>query len=262
LAIVGKPNVGKSSLCNCLLGEQRMIVSEVAGTTVDAVDTQLTVNGKSYILVDTAGLRKSAKRKDDVEILSAFKSQKAIGRADIVLLVIDGLQGPSEQDAKILENILENHKGVVVVANKSDLAMSSVAEYRQNFREKIAQVFHFFPDVIVSFVSAKTGYGIDKLFDIIDEVHQKLTLRLSTSELNNFFFETIRKAPAPVFRNKDVKFFYLTQTHQMPPSFIAFANFPEGVTPAYRRFLAKQVAERWGLKGIPIRIFVLGSRSD
>lgn len=260
IAMVGKPNVGKSSLCNCLLGMHRMLVSEVAGTTVDSVDSPYEYNGKKYVLVDTAGLRRQSRREDDIEIISAFKSQESIRRSQIVLLVIDGLTGPSEQDAKILQQILEDHKGVIVVANKSDVAKNEVESYRETFRAQVEREFHFFTDVPIVFTSAKTGSGIDDLFKAIESVSEKLSFKVSTSELNDFFFETIRKAPAPVWGISNVKFYYLTQTNQQPPSFIAFANHPDGVTNSYRRFLIKNMKERFNLHGIPIRIFCMKAR--
>jgi GTP-binding protein len=260
VAMVGKPNVGKSSLCNCLLGVHRMLVSDVAGTTVDSVDSPFVFNEKKYVLVDTAGLRRQSRREDDIEIISAFKSQESIRRSQIVLLVIDGLMGPTEQDAKIMQQILEDHKGVVIVANKSDIASQEVETYRETFRAQVQKEFHFFTDVPIVFTSAKTGSGMNELFKTIEEVSEKLNFKVSTSELNDFFFETIRKAPAPVWGITNVKFYYLTQTNQSPPAFIAFANHPDGVTNAYRRFLIKNLKERFSLHGIPIRIFCMKSR--
>ncbi|WP_415061471.1 ribosome biogenesis GTPase Der [Bdellovibrio sp.] len=260
IAIVGKPNVGKSSICNAILGSNRMIVSEVAGTTIDSVDSPFIYNGKRYTLVDTAGLRKSARREEDLEIISAFKSQEAIRRADLVLLMVDGTIGPTDQDARIMQAILEDHKGVILVANKSDLGGREIPEYRKTFREQVERTFHFFDDVHVVFTSAKTGYGIDELFEMIEKVSDQLNFRVPTSELNDFFFETIRKAPAPVWGTTNVKFYYLTQTYQRPPAFIAFANHPDGVTNSYRRFLVKNIKNRWDLHGLPIRIFCMKSR--
>lgn len=260
IAIVGKPNVGKSSLCNAILGVNRMIVSDVAGTTIDSVDSPFIYNGKKYTLVDTAGLRRSAKREEDLEIISAFKSQEAIRRADLILLVVDGTIGPTDQDARIMQSILEDHKGVILVANKSDLGGKEVPEYRKTFREQVERVFHFFTDVNVVFTSAKTQYGLEDMFEMIERVADQMTMRIPTAELNDFFFETIRKAPAPVWGTTNVKFYYLTQTYQRPPAFIAFANHPDGVTNSYRRFLIKNIKERWDLHGMPIRIFCMKSR--
>ncbi len=259
IAMVGKPNVGKSSLCNCLLGTRRMLVSDVAGTTVDSVDSPFMYNDKKYIIVDTAGLRRQSRREDDIEIIAAFKSQESIRRSNIVLLVIDGSTGPSEQDAKIMQQILEDHKGVIIVANKSDVAGRKVPAYRETFRAQVEKEFHFFTDVPVVFTSAKTGSGVDELFKMIESVSEKLNQKIPTSELNDFFFETIRKAPAPVYGVTNVKFYYLTQTKQVPPSFIAFANHPDGVTNSYRRFLIKQLKVKFNLHGIPIRIFCMKS---
>lgn len=260
ISIVGKPNVGKSSMCNALLGEHRMLVSDIAGTTIDSVDTPFLYNNKKYTLIDTAGLRRSSKREDDLEIISAFKSKESIRRSDLVLLMVDANLGPSEQDAKIMETILEKHKGVIIVANKTDTAAKDNPEFRKKFKEKIQSVFHFFEDVIVVYTSAKTGFGMKDLLDKIEFVSDKLNFRISTSELNEFFFETIRKAPAPVFGHTNVKFYYLTQTYQKPPAFIAFANHPDGVTSSYRRFLIKNMKERFDLWGIPLRIFCMKSR--
>jgi GTP-binding protein len=257
LAMVGKPNVGKSSLCNRLLGEKRLLVSNIAGTTIDAVDTELIYKERKYVLIDTAGLRRSARREEDLEILSAFKSQDAIRRANLVLLVVDGTEGPTSQDAKILEKILEAHRGVILVANKSDLGEAEIPSYRSWFKERVAREFHFFPDIQIAFVSAHTGRGLKDLFEAIVDMEAKMNLRIKTRDLNNFFMQAIRQAPAPVFGSDNVKFYYLTQTNQKPPAFIAFANHPDGVTNSYRRFLSKRIQENWSLEGVPIRIFVM-----
>ena len=262
LAVVGKPNVGKSSLCNRLLGEKRLLVSDIAGTTVDSVDTELVHGDRKYVLIDTAGLRRSSRREEDVEIISAFKSRDAIHRADVVLLMIDAVQGPTLQDAKILEGILAEHKAVLLVANKVDIAEQTVPAFKQKFREQIEREFHFFPDIQVVYVSAIKGWGIDDLFRSIDSMEEKINKRIGTGELNEFFMQVIRQAPAPVWGTNNVKFYYLTQTHQVPPAFIAFANHPDGVDTSYRRFLAKRVQAQWGLEGVPVRIFVMRSGRD
>ncbi|HVK62470.1 MAG TPA: GTPase, partial [Bdellovibrionales bacterium] len=257
LAMAGKPNVGKSSLCNRLLGEKRLLVSNVAGTTTDAVDTELVYEGRKFVLIDTAGLRRSARRDEGLEILSTFKTRDAIRRADIVLLVVDGNEGPTSQDAKILAQILEAHRAVLLVANKVDIAEEKHEQFRSWFRSRVETELHFFPDIPIAFTSAVTGKGLKDLFDTIVEMEKKITMRISTRKLNDFFMQVIRQAPAPVYNNRDVKFYYLTQTTQQPPAFIAFANHKEGVTPQYRRFLAKRIQDEFGLEGIPIRIFVM-----
>lgn len=259
IALIGKPNVGKSSLCNQLLGEDRLLVSEIAGTTVDSVDTELVYRNQKFILIDTAGLRRQSRQTDDIEILASFKSRDAVARADLVLLLIDAETGPTSQDAKMLEACLDAHKAVIVVANKIDSARSARPAFQQWFREGIEREFHFFKDVPVQFVSAKMGWGLAVLFEEIVRVNEKLHIRIPTRELNDFFQNVIRQAPAPVYGNTNVKFFYLTQTHQTPPSFIAFANHPDGVDPTYRRFVIKRIQSHWGLEGIPVRLFCLGA---
>lgn len=262
-AILGKPNVGKSSLTNKLLGENRMIVSPIAGTTVDAIDIPFERNGKVYTIIDTAGLRKKSKIENDVEILSTFKSRDSIPRADIVLLMVDILEGPTEQDAKILRQIQEAHKTVLLVANKSDEAQEKIPAFREKFRKQMEETFHFYPDIPVVFISALTSAGVKSLFEKIDELWAKVNTKISTGELNRFFVDVIKKAPSPVYRTVNVKFYYLTQTQQTPPCFIAFANHPEGVDNSYRRFLAKQIKEEWDLWGVPIRIFAMkGKHSE
>lgn len=257
LAIVGKPNAGKSSLANRLLGANRMLVAERAGTTVDAIETEFTFNGKEYILVDTAGLRRPGKHRDGVETLSTFKTRDAIFEADLILLVIDATVGPSNQDSRIIEQCLESHKPILVVANKMDLANSERENAREWFRGRVAFEFHYFTDIPVVFASAKTGAGLESVFHKVEEMREKLGIKISTSQLNKFFDQVIKQAPSPVYGTENVKFYYLTQTNQTPPSFIAFANHPEGVTPAYRRFLIRKIQENWNLKGIPLRIFIM-----
>jgi len=262
VAIVGKPNAGKSSLFNCIVGENRALVSEIAGTTVDAVEEQYIYKKQNFILVDTAGLRRQGKRlgrNDGVEIISAFKSYEAIDRAEIVLLVVDGLLGPTEQDAKMAQYAYEKHKTVLLVANKFDLLRSQIDEPKKWFRERIEREFHFAPDIPITFTSAERGEGIEDMLDEVLLLWNKLSLKIPTRKLNDFFYNVIRQAPSPVYRGTNVKFYYLTQTDQKPPSFIAFANHPEGVTPAYRRFLIKRIQAEWGLEGIPIRVFMMKS---
>lgn len=261
LTIVGKPNVGKSSMCNFLLKDNRMLVSDIAGTTVDAVEEQFYFDGREYILVDTAGLRRQAKRKDGVEFLSAFKAHEAINKADVVLLMVDATVGPTDQDAKMMSYITDHHKGVILVANKSDKAKKEIEGHRQWFKAHLAREFHFSPDIPICFTSAQTGAGVKDMMNLVYELWQKLHLKIPTSKLNKFFYDVIRQAPSPVYGTKNVKFYYLTQTQQVPPSFIAFANEPKGVTPSYRRFISKRLKTEFGLEGVPIRIFVMKSGS-
>ncbi len=258
LAIIGKPNAGKSSLCNQILGEEKMLVTEIAGTTTDSVDSYFQYNDNNYRLIDTAGIRRRAiRKKNGLEMLSAIQSEKSISRADIVLLVVDALEGPAEQDARLLDKIIESHKGVILVVNKSDLGESEMEAFRKKLRSDVKNKFHFFTDIPVCFTSAKTGSGIKKLFETIEDLWKKLNFRVSTSELNDFFIKVIRQAPSPVAGTKNVKFYYATQTKQKPPSFIAFANRPEGVNNAYRRFLVNRIKSQWDLDGVPVRVFAM-----
>ncbi len=257
IAIVGKPNVGKSSILNCVFGENKQVVFDQPGTTVDFVDHDFDYGEQKYTLIDTAGLRRQSKREDGIEYLSAVKSFDAIRRSDIMLLVVDAQEGPTRQDAKLIEHLIENHKPVLLVFNKSDLARNDQTNYRQVLKDKLQREFHFFEDIRFTFTSAVTGQGIKDLFELVDKTWQDLNIKIPTSKLNKFFTDVIRQAPAPVYHSKDVKFYYLTQTHQKPPSFIAFTNFPDGVTPAYRRFLAKRIKAHWDIEGLPIRIFAM-----
>ncbi len=259
IAIVGKPNVGKSSLCNYLLGKKRMLVSNIAGTTVDAIEDSFSYNDNKFIIVDTAGLRRQAKRNDGVEFLSAIKSHKAIDNSDIVLLMVDGQEGPTKQDAHVVEYILSKHKAVIMVANKVDLAKKKIPAFRKWFKETTVKEFHFFKDIPIAFTCANTGTGVNQLLDQIILTWDRLNIKIPTSQLNKFFYDVIRQAPSPVYATKNVKFYYLTQTEQVPPSFIAFANQPDGVTPSYRRFLSNRIKKNWDLAGLPVRIFVMKS---
>jgi len=257
LSLVGKPNAGKSSLANLLLGENRMLVSTIAGTTVDSVEEPFEFDGKTYLLSDTAGLRKAGKRSSELETLGTYKTRDAVGRSELVLLVVDAQVGLSAQDARIVENCLERHKALILVINKMDLATANNKEYKAWFKAHLDKEFHFFRSIPYVFVSAKTGFGINALFDKVEEVRGKLGTRITTSKLNKFFTDVIKKAPSPVWGTENVKFYYLVQTKQKPPSFIAFANQPKGVTTSYRRFLINQIQKEFNLEGIPIRIFIM-----
>lgn len=261
VAIVGKPNVGKSSLFNCILGEDRTLVSNIAGTTVDSVFEEIDWAGLKVRFVDTAGLRRQSRvAHGDLESLSRVFTEKQLALAQLVLIVMDARIGPTDQDAKIMEMALTEHKGVILVFNKMDLAEKEEPKVRERLRSQIASTFHFFQDPIVVMTSAVTKKGLKELERVVQDTHKKLFMRISTSELNDFFVKAIRKAPAPLQGTKTVKFYYLTQTRQIPPSFIAFANYPEAVNKSYRRFLVNQIRAHWSLQGIPIRVFVMSKK--
>lgn len=256
LLLAGKTNVGKSTLCNALLKKDRALISPVAGTTMDVVKDQFQYGGKTYTLLDTAGVEKNIEKDQKTESLAELKTRQSFKQADVVMLLVDASIGPSRQDARLLDFCVAEHKAVILVVNKWDLAIKqgkTKTEYRKNAQNK----FRFYSNLPIVFISALDATSLGALMKKVDEVHQKLNFRITTSELNRFFTEVIRKAPSPVYGVQDVKFYYLTQTHQTPPSFIAFANYPQGVRDSYRRFLVRQIQNKWNLKGIPIRISVL-----
>lgn len=257
IAIIGRPNVGKSSLVNYLLSENRMLVSDIAGTTVDAIDSEIEWKGKKYTFTDTAGLRRGARRDTDVEVLSAYKSEDALARASIVVLMVDALQGLQQQEARLLDMILSENKAVVVAINKSDLGKKEIEDFRENLQEQVENQLYFHEGIPRVFISAKTGQGLDKLFETIDELWDKMHLKISTSEINDFFGHLVRLVPPPIYGSRSVKMNYFTQTRQVPPSFIAFCNHPQGVSPSYRRFLLKELRKKWDLYGVPARLYIL-----
>ena len=254
IALLGKPNAGKSSLCNRLLGEERSLVHHEPGTTTDPVDTPLTFAGKPYILVDTAGIRRKARVEADVEKLAVTMALGQIERADVVVLVIDALAGPSEQDARLAGEVEAAGKALVIALNKSDLVRGTAA--LDALRELTTNTFHFLTWAPSVMVSADRGDGVDRLMDAVAKVAAQFSRRITTAELNRFFAEVCETVPPPIWRGKGVRVYYLTQAAVAPPTFILKASAPEGVSPAYRRFLANQLRKRYGFKGTPLRVFV------
>lgn len=255
LAIIGKPNAGKSTLANTLLGKDEFVVSPVAGTTIDSVNRPFEWEGEKFLLIDTAGVRRHARRSHEVEHLSALKARETIKQADLLVLVIDGLIGPSQQDARIIELAQEQHKAVIIAMNKEDVASAKIPKFRDTTLDRVAQEFHFYADIPVVFISAKTKRGLGDLFKCIKDVWEKLNRRISTKDINEFFVRVIRQAPSPIYQGNDVKFYYITQTRQRPPSFMAYVNAPQGITSSYRRFLVNRIKDEFSLKGVPIRIY-------
>ncbi len=262
LAVLGKPNTGKSSFCNYLLGYHRMIVTEKAGTTIDPVTESFYFKEKAYELIDTAGLRKKAKRKDHIELLSGLKAQKTIQTCDLVLYFIDSLIYPSVQDARVIELIQENYKPFIVLGNKSDLARLQKENHALDFRRCVKQILHFIDEknLFTHLISAKTGEGIEKLFRKIEDIKEKLSIKIKTSDVNEGIREVFKRLPSPLYRNKSINLYYGTQTHQTPPSFLIFSNYPEGLKDSHKRFLVKSLKKRWSLQGIPLRLFFLKNR--
>ena len=258
LFIIGRANSGKSLLCNQILQEDRMIVSSQPGTTLDTVTDFFSYNKMDYSVSDNPGSRRGNRK--EREKISFAKSRSELEKADIALLVLDASLGPSRQEARLVQLCLDKHKAVLLVVNKMDLLKNLSFEKKKSKQEEIQRIFHFYSDLPIVFMSAKTGYHKDKLFQMIENIKQKIDFRISTAELNDFFTKVIRKSPAPVYGTSDVKFYYIIQTNRKPPEFIAFANYPQGVTPAYNRFIVNKIKKKWDLKGIPIAFHALPKR--
>ncbi len=258
LFVMGRANSGKSLLCNQILRTDRMIVSSQPGTTLDTVTEFFSHNQKDYAISDNPGSRRGDR--EEREKISFAKSRSELEKADIALLALDTAVGAGRQEARLARLCLDKRKPVLLVANKMDLLKNLSPEEKMRRQEEIQRVFHFYPDLPVVFMSAKTGYHKNKLFQTIESLKKKIDFRVSTSQLNNFFMRAIRKAPAPVYGTSDVKFYYINQTNKKPPEFIAFANYPQGVTPAYNRFIVNKIKENWDLKGIPISFCALPKR--
>jgi GTP-binding protein len=254
VAFVGRPNAGKSSLTNRLLGEERSLVHHVAGTTTDPVDTAFSIGGREYILVDTAGIRRKAKIDADIEKLSVTMALSQIERADIVVLVIDAELGPAEQDARIAGMAEQAGRGLVIALNKSDLVSSDAN--KAQLRELITDTFHFLAWAPVAMLSAQRGDGVDRLLDLVDSVARQHRKRIKTAQLNRFFAEVIEEMPPPLHHGRAVRIHYLTQATVRPPTFVLWANTPDGLAPSYKRFLANRLRERYGFRGTPIRIAI------
>jgi len=255
LFVIGKANSGKSSLCNQILNKTRMIVSSKAGTTLDTITEFFDQEGETYSISDNPGSRKG--HREEREQLSFAKSLSEISHFDIALLVLDGMVGISRQDVRLVHLCLKKRKPVILVVNKMDLVNKLNPEEKKYKKEEIKKAFHFFSDLPTVFISAKTGFQKDKLFEMIHNIKHKMDFKISTSKLNQFFTKTIKKAPSPVYGTSNVNFYYITQTHKTPPDFIAFVNYPKGVTPSYRRFVINQIKKHWDLKGIPIGLHIL-----
>ncbi|MBQ9766392.1 MAG: ribosome biogenesis GTPase Der [Lachnospiraceae bacterium] len=260
IAIVGKPNVGKSSIINKLLGENRVIVSNIAGTTRDAVDTPLVKNGKEYVFIDTAGLRRKSKIKEELERYSIIRTVSAVERADVVVLVIDAEEGVTEQDAKIAGIAHERGKGMIVAVNKWD-AVEKDDKTIYEFTNKIKETLAFMPYAEYLFISAKTGQRLNKLFEVIDMVIENHALRVATGVLNEIFMEAIAMQQPPSDKGKRLKLFYITQVSVKPPTFVIFVNDKELMHFSYTRYIENKVREAFGFKGTPLR-FIIRERSE
>ena len=255
IAIVGKPNVGKSSIINKLLGEQRVIVSDIAGTTRDAIDTDIVYNGKEYVFIDTAGLRRKNKIKEELERYSIIRTVTAVERADVVLIVIDATEGVTEQDAKIAGIAHERGKGIIIVVNKWD-AIEKNDKTMREYDSEVRRVLSFMPYAEIMYVSAETGQRLNKLYDKIDMVIENQTLRIATGVLNEIMAEAVAMQQPPSDKGKRLKLYYITQVAVKPPTFVIFVNDKELMHFSYTRYLENKIREAFGFRGTSLKFFV------
>ena len=255
VAVIGKPNVGKSSLINKILGENRLIVSNIAGTTRDAIDTPFENEKGEYILIDTAGVRRKSKVKESIEKFSIMRTLLAIERADVCLMMLDALEGVTEQDAKIAGEAHEAGKGVIIVVNKWDeyeKETGTLEKYKKDIYSKLSYLSY----APIIFISAKTGQRVHKLFDLINHVNEQNSMRISTSVLNQVINEAIAIVQPPTDKGKRLKIFYGTQVSTKPPTFVIFVNNKELFHFSYERYIVNQIRKEFGLEGTPVRIIV------
>ena len=255
VAIVGKPNVGKSSIINKLTGKQRVIVSDVAGTTRDAIDTNVKYNGKDYVFIDTAGLRRKSKIKEELERYSIIRTVTAVERADVVLVVIDATEGVTEQDAKIAGIAHERGKGIIIVVNKWD-AIEKNDKTMREYENNVRRVLSFMPYAEIMYVSAETGQRLNKLYDMIDMVIENQTLRVATGVLNEIMTEAVAMQQPPSDKGKRLKLYYITQVAVKPPSFVIFVNNKELMHFSYTRYLENKIREAFGFRGTALKFFI------
>lgn len=260
IAIVGKPNVGKSSIINKIVGESRVIVSDIAGTTRDAIDTDITYNGNEYVFIDTAGLRRKNKIKEELERYSIIRTVTAVERADVVLVVIDATEGVTEQDAKIAGIAHERGKGIIVVVNKWD-AIEKNDKTIYKHTNRIKDILSFMPYAEILFISAKTGQRVGKIFDTIDMVIENQNLRIQTGVLNEILSEAVAMQQPPSDKGKRLKIFYMTQVSVKPPTFVIFVNNKELMHFSYTRYLENKIRDTFGFRGTALR-FIIRERGE
>ena len=260
VAIIGKPNVGKSSIINKLLGEDRLIVSDIAGTTRDAVDAEVKYNGKEYVFIDTAGLRRKNKIKEELEQFMIVRTVSAVERADIAVLVIDASEGVTEQDAKIAGIAHDRGKAVIIAVNKWD-AIEKDDKTIYRFTEKVRNTLSFMPYAELLFISAQTGQRLNKLFETIDMVSENHAMRVQTGVLNEIMAEAVAMQQPPTDKGKRLRLYYITQVAVKPPTFVIFVNDKELMHFSYTRYIENQIRETFGFKGTPLK-FIIRERSE
>lgn len=260
VAIIGKPNVGKSSLINKLAQEDRVIVSDIAGTTRDAIDTDIKYNGKEYVFIDTAGLRRKNKIKEEIERYSIIRAVTAVERADVCIIVIDATEGVTEQDAKIAGIAHERGKGIIIAVNKWDaVEKDDKTIYRQT--EKIRDVLSFMPYAEILFISAKSGQRLNKIFETIDVVIENNSMRVATGVLNEIVAEAVAMQQPPSDKGKRLKIYYTTQAAVKPPTFVVFVNDKELMHFSYTRYLENRIRDTFGFRGTALK-FIIRERKD
>lgn len=260
VAIVGKPNVGKSSIINKLSGENRVIVSDIAGTTRDAIDTVIKYDGREYVFIDTAGLRRKNKIKEELERYSIIRAVTAVERADVVLVVIDATEGVTEQDAKIAGIAHERGKGIIIVVNKWD-AIEKNDKTIYEHTKRIRDVLSFIPYAEIMFVSAETGQRLAKLYEMIDMVVENQNMRVQTGVLNEILSEAVALQQPPSDKGRRLKIFYMTQVSVKPPTFVVFVNNKELMHFSYTRYIENKIREAFGFRGTSLR-FLIRERSE
>ena len=259
VALIGKPNVGKSSLLNKILGENRSIVSDIAGTTRDAIDSEFENENGKYVFIDTAGVRKKSKIKENIEKYSIMRTLLAIERSDVCLMMIDAVDGVTDQDAKIAGEAHEAGKGVIIVVNKWD-AVEKETGTLEKYKKEVYQKLKYLSYAPIVFISALTGQRVNKLFDMINEVAEKNAFRISTSVLNQVINEAIAIVQPPTDKGKRLKILYGTQASTKPPTFVIFVNDKQLFHFSYERYLVNQIRKEFGLEGTPVRIIVREKR--
>lgn len=261
IAIVGKPNVGKSSIINKLVGENRVIVSDIAGTTRDAVDTEVTFNGKEYVLIDTAGVRRKNKIKEELEHFMIVRTVGAVERADVVVLVIDATEGVTDQDTKIAGIAHERGKGIIIAVNKWD-AIEKDDKTTNKFTAEIRDMLAFMPYAEIMFISAKTGQRLPKLYETIDLVMENHALRVATGVLNEIMMEAVAMQQPPTDKGKRLKLFYITQVSVKPPTFVIFVNDKELMHFSYTRYIENRIRDAFGFRGTPLHFIIRERKED
>ncbi len=260
IAIIGKPNVGKSSLVNRLTGKNRVIVSDIAGTTRDAIDTPVRYNGKEYVFIDTAGIRRKSKIKEDLERYSIIRAVAAVERADVVMIMIDATEGVTEQDAKIAGVAHDRGKGIIIAVNKWD-AIEKTDKSTKEYSDKIRQILSFLSYAEIMFISVKSGQRVNKIFEMIDMVIENNTMRVATGVLNEIVAEAVAMQQPPTDKGKRLKIFYITQAAVKPPTFVVFVNDKNLMHFSYVRYLENRIRDTFGFRGTSLK-FIIRERKD